>query len=418
MPPPPSQPLELEIAKQIFDSAIWPTAVGAPPNAAAPPSQSGGRHPTALILLSQTGGGKSTLSSTFMPRRAAAATANVSGPSPPVHLVADAWKRHHPSFAPLVAAGRVDDAYRVAAADARRWLLMGCERARAERRDVLVEMAGRRTGDVEAVLGVFLGESESDCEADRGGPPEEEDVVQGSSAFEKRVHQRGYAVEVVVLAVPWIFSRIGLISRYIEAAVAAKSSSGPFGATPRLVPARVHDETYESLLMSAGVIDNSWDPPPGTSSSAPSTPLLACGVDRWLLVRRDSRIVAGNQRRPDGTTWTHPTTLLDALLRERHRPLLEKERKDLVNFRDVYLPHHLAEGVVSKDLCDEAVVLIDEALAHSPGAPPDNALPKGQSTVSTLYLPEPSNLLSEPWKFGVGHHTRMWEALLGSTLQP
>ncbi|KAI1096539.1 zeta toxin-domain-containing protein [Rostrohypoxylon terebratum] len=273
-PDPQSYLLSEEESRAIFERAIVPAELGALPpittndsdgEASNPPSAT--RTPLAIIIIGQTGAGKTRtaplLKSTLTRLRL---------PNPLAHFVADTYKTYHPSYQPLLSA-HPSIASAATGPDARRWLLLASRHAAERRADVLLESAARHPGDFAELARVY--------------------------------RDRGYRVEVAVLAVPAALSRLGVLTRFHE----RLPEAGPAGGLPvRLTPRKVHDESYTGLLEAAAFID-------GEGGHV---------VDQVVVVRRDN-LVAYADERVDGI-WRRGPRVAQALRGERGRPLTLDER--------------------------------------------------------------------------------------------
>jgi hypothetical protein len=115
-------------------------------------------------------------------------------------------------------------------------------------------------------------------------------------------HDGGYRVEVVIMAVPEVLSRLGILTRFYERLPEAGSRNLPIRLTPR----KVHDDSYHGLVEAAGFVDES------------------SAVDQVVVARRDNMVAYANER--INGVWNKPARTADSLLLERKRPLPERER--------------------------------------------------------------------------------------------
>ncbi|EEY20580.1 zeta toxin family protein [Verticillium alfalfae VaMs.102] len=123
------------------------------------------------------------------------------------------------------------------------------------------------------------------------------------TALAAALHDAGYRVEVVVLAVPRPLSRLGILTRFHE----KLPEAGSRGLPVRLTPIKVHDDSYNGLLNAAQWIDEH-----------PET------VDQVLVVRRGNLVAfCDAKERPDGKLKGQAAA---AIVRERERPLTDVEK--------------------------------------------------------------------------------------------
>ncbi|TLS23272.1 uncharacterized protein PpBr36_05983 [Pyricularia pennisetigena] len=218
----------------------------------------------AVLLVGQTGAGKTRTA----PLLHQAMTARHPSQRGPAHLIADTYKTYHPAYADLM---RHSPALASPATgpDARRWLAMACSRVATAGADCLVESACRHPADFQDLVRIF--------------------------------RAAGYAVHIVLLAVPEALSRLGILVRFHGALPEARSRGLPLRLTPR----PVHDATYAGLLVAARWLD-------GEGSAA---------VDRVVVLRRGDRVAYER----DAGNHGGDSQVASALLLERRRPLREEE---------------------------------------------------------------------------------------------
>ena len=216
-----------------------------------PPSPTLDR-PYALLALGQTGAGKTLLVPPLL------ASLRNHGRKP-AHLIADVYKTHHPQYFSLP--GKI--ASQACSKDARIWLEGAVDAACRRRLDVLIESACRHPSDFTALVQILS--------------------------------RAGYRITVVVLAVPYALSRLGVLVRYYE----KLPESGSRGLGVRLTPTRVHDDSYDGLMKAAEWLDEEG---------------LADGC---VVLRRGGLLGFVNSRAAGGVA--------EALARERERPLTETE---------------------------------------------------------------------------------------------
>ncbi|TQN68129.1 Toxin PezT [Colletotrichum shisoi] len=174
MPPPPDLSryiLPDTESREIFTAKILPTDL--PPSLTPHPTRP---RPLAVLIVGQTGAGKT--------RTAPAVLGAMARCQPPVHLIADVYKAHHPSYLALLDSDNPAYASPATVPDARKWLAMAAAEAIARKLDVLLESACRHPDDFRELAGMF-GEA-------------------------------GYRVEVVIMAVPAALSRLGILHRFYE----------------------------------------------------------------------------------------------------------------------------------------------------------------------------------------------------------
>ncbi|OHW91247.1 zeta toxin family protein [Colletotrichum incanum] len=259
MPPPPDLShyiLSDSESKEIFNTKILPTDL--PQSLTSHPTRS---RPLAVLIVGQTGAGKT--------RTAPAVLNAMTHIHPPVHLIADVYKAHHPSYLGLLDSANPAHASPATGPDARKWLAMAAAKAITRKLDVLLESACRHPDDFRQLARMF-GEA-------------------------------GYRVEVVVMAVPAALSRLGILHRFYERLPEAGSGGLPI----RLTPVKVHDDSYGGLMSVAEWIDG-----------------VNC-VDRVLVVRRGNMVAFADERAEDGKLQGK---VAEEVRRERERPLTEEER--------------------------------------------------------------------------------------------
>lgn len=180
-------------------------------------------------------------------------------------MIADVYKTYHPKYHDLPP----KIASQACSKDARIWLeqavRVGCDR----KVDMLIESACRQPED-------FIG-------------------------LVRLLQKGGYQINVVVLAVPYALSRLGILVRYFE----KLPESGSRGLGVRLTPTRVHDDSYKGLLEAAEWLDE------------------VRVVDRCVVLRRGNLV--GFVAETDGERIKGGVA--EALRRERERKLMDKERE-------------------------------------------------------------------------------------------
>ncbi|WQF75455.1 Putative Zeta toxin domain, P-loop containing nucleoside triphosphate hydrolase [Colletotrichum destructivum] len=260
MPPPPDLSCYIlpdTESREIFTTKILPTDL--PPSLTPHPTRS---RPLAVLIVGQTGAGKT--------RTAPAVLGAMARCQPPVHLIADVYKAHHPSYLALLDSDNPAHASPATGPDARKWLAMAAAEAIARKLDVLLESACRHPDDFRELAGMF--------------------------------GKAGYRVEVVIMAVPAALSRLGILHRFYERLPEAGSGGLPI----RLTPVKVHDDSYRGLMSVAEWID-------GVNY-----------VDRILVVRRGNMVAFADERGRDGKLQG---TVAEAVRIERDRPLTKEERE-------------------------------------------------------------------------------------------
>ncbi|KAI2636336.1 zeta toxin-domain-containing protein [Hypomontagnella submonticulosa] len=258
-------------SRAIFERDIVPLELGALSSADALTSSgddlnAAPRTPLAVLLIGQTGAGKTRTAPAIK-----SAMVHLRGASRLAHFVADTYKTYHPSYRTILATCPAL-ASPATGPDARRWLAMASAHAASLRADVLLESAARHPADFADLARLF--------------------------------HDRGYRVEVAVLAVPAALSRLGILARFHE----KLPEAGPAGGLPvRLTPRRVHDESYAGLLEAAAFVDGSGV------------------VDQVVVVRRDN-VVAYADERDERGGWKRGLGATEAVRVERGRPLTLVEK--------------------------------------------------------------------------------------------
>ncbi|KAM0507730.1 hypothetical protein D7B24_003776 [Verticillium nonalfalfae] len=265
MPPPPdltSYILSTQTSDDIFKSQILPAEF---PSLVPAPQTQAGQRPLAVLIVGQTGAGKTRLAPAVLKAQTALRGS-------PAHIIADTYKTYHPSYATLTASPATAPlASPATGPDARRWLRLAAAHAADQRLDLLIESACRHPDDFTALAAAL--------------------------------HDAGYRVEVVVLAVPRPLSRLGILTRFHE----KLPEAGSRGLPVRLTPIKVHDDSYSGLLNAAQWID-----------AHPET------VDQVLVVRRGNLVAFSDAKeRPDGKLKGQAAA---AIVRERERPLTDVEK--------------------------------------------------------------------------------------------
>ncbi|KAK4200558.1 zeta toxin-domain-containing protein [Triangularia verruculosa] len=259
---PPSWTLTQEQERQIFTTTILPLEITPfiPPTPPTPPSTP---PPTAIILLGQTGSGKTRLAPLL--------SSSLSPSSPPCHLIADTYKTHHPFYSPCLTA-HPHLASQLASPSARVWLSMACSAAADAKIPVLVESACRHPSDFSEIVDIFS--------------------------------KAGYLVKVVILAVPKVLSRLGVLVRYHNKLPESMSRGLPL----RLTPTKVHDESYGGCLEGAGWVD-----------------LHPTEVSEVVVVRRGGGV--GYRNRSEDSKWATDPKAREGLEEQRRRGLTREERE-------------------------------------------------------------------------------------------
>ena len=305
-PPPSTDPLpaswHLTPAQHadILHTQIIPTELG--PYLPVPPATTS-KKSQAILILGQTGAGKTRFTPSLL-----APLDN------PLHLIADTFKTYHPFYAacrtltPSISLARLDavvfivayevpntivvssptharHASRLAGPPATAWLLSLSHHAAHVLRlpCVVIEAACRRQPDLPALAGVFL--------------------------------SAGYAVRVVVLAVPAALSRLGVLVRFWG----RLPEAGSRGLPGRLTPRGVHDESFGGVGLGVGWVDEICRGGDGAEGSGKGE------VDKVAVLRRNGVAVYLNERLEGG--WTKEVGALGALERERGRALSAEERR-------------------------------------------------------------------------------------------
>ncbi|MGZ0151044.1 zeta toxin family protein [Kribbella sp. WER1] len=109
----------------------------------------------------------------------------------------------------------------------------------------------------------------------------------------QRFKAAGYQVEIALLAVTEVFSRLGVLERHLRGLEA-------YGFA-RLIAPGLHDAGYAGVLRAADLIDaGTW-------------------ADRVAVLRPDGHLLYGNQR-AGGGAWERPAKTAEAITYERARP--------------------------------------------------------------------------------------------------
>lgn len=212
--------------------------------------------PVVVFVAGQPGSGKTGLTASVVEGFASVGGCLV--------INSDYYKPYHPMWVQLMAE---DDttAAPFTSADGRRWMAQAEDWAIRNRVNVVIETTMRDPGDFEEPAHLF--------------------------------RDNGYAVDVVVLAVPEAWSRLGILTRYAE--MVAANGAG------RLTEVSNHDAAYAGVLNAMRHLD-----------AQPSVDVLSV----W---RRGGELLYANQTTPAG--WAAPATAAHAVEHERTRPWTEAE---------------------------------------------------------------------------------------------
>ncbi|KAK4151758.1 zeta toxin-domain-containing protein [Chaetomidium leptoderma] len=304
---------------QILPTELYSFLSSTPPNS--------NQKRLAVLILGQTGAGKTRLAPLFLQ-----APQNQSPNQRMLHLIADTYKTYHPSYHTCLTTTSPSTAplaSRLAGPDAAAWLHQVCLHAARgpPRVDVLLETACRSRSDFNKLV---------------------------STVFVRE----GYAVRVVVLAVPAVLSRLGILVRYWRRLPEAGSRGLPVRLTPRVV----HDESFAGLGGAVGLVDSFISGSASSSSSGASSSggggaygsegmaadeIGEGGVERVVVLRRNGVVVYRNRRGDDGT-WEGEAGALSALERERARPLTAEERRAAE--ADMAMLRAMGEPAVDREL--------------------------------------------------------------------
>ncbi|SNQ48026.1 Zeta toxin [Frankia canadensis] len=229
--------------EEIFRAAIVPREYGGRPAQATP---------VVVFVAGQTGAGKTNTS--LMARRALDQRGGA------ISIDLDVLKPYHPRYPALMAA---DDttAGAYTSIDGRRWMEKAQEWAINERVDVIMESAMRLPDEFEQPA--------------------------------RRFAAGGYRVEVLFLAVPAAWSRLGVLDRYWQQ-VATHGHGRP-------IDPAVHDASYAGIQREAQAIDAGTVP-----------------VDVTSVVLRGNAVIYHNSRQPDGS-WREPPRAAEVVHTERTR---------------------------------------------------------------------------------------------------
>jgi UDP-N-acetylglucosamine kinase len=219
-------------------------------------------QPVVVFVGGQPGDGKATIT--------ALVAAILRRRSRPVVLNPAAYEPYHPRFyRPIAEVAPTPD--EGVEADGRRWSAMAEAHVIEERYDAIVETE-------------FL---DVDAFADSG----------------RRFKAAGFQVEVAILAVTEVLSRLGVLERHLRGLEA-------YGFA-RLVPPTAHDAGCAGVLRAAELIDaGEW-------------------ADRVAVLRPDGQLLYGNQRAADGQ-WQRPVRTAEAITYERDRPWTVVESRNFL----------------------------------------------------------------------------------------
>jgi hypothetical protein len=217
------------------------------------------QNPLVVFVGGQPGAGKTKTTERVLARLASRGT--------PAHVCGDHYKPHHPDYHQLL----IEDELAAAAytrLDARAWHTKAENHARQARADTVIETA--LTGP--------------------GG------FSEPAAAF----RAAGYRIEVIALAVPEAWSRLGILTRY-----AAQVDQHGHG---RIVASANHDNCYHGMADTLTGID--------TNRTA----------DVLAIVRRGNQTRYLNALTPDGT-WAQPPAAAATLATERSRRWTQAEAR-------------------------------------------------------------------------------------------
>ncbi|KAL2752655.1 hypothetical protein ACRALDRAFT_2070671, partial [Sodiomyces alcalophilus JCM 7366] len=258
--------LPQETSDSIFTTQILPAEL--PPSLSPSPlvlSPTDPKPPIAVLIVGQTGAGKTRLAPPVLDALTSLRR------QPPAHFIADTYKTYHPAYQSLASDPTTAPlASPATGPDARRWLHRAASHAAHRRLDVLLESACRHPDDFVHLARLF--------------------------------YNARYRLDVLLLAVPRALSRLGLLTRFHDRLPEASSRGLPV----RLVPVKVHDDSYDGLLEAARWIDAHPD----------------C-IDRVFVVRRGNLLAFSDAR--SGPDRLLQGRAADAVQRERERPLTPSE---------------------------------------------------------------------------------------------
>jgi hypothetical protein len=247
------EPLDAGESAQLFRERIVPDQLAGSPQ----------QQPVVVFVGGQPGDGKATIT--------ALVAAILRRRGRPVVLTPAAYEPYHPRFYQPISDVPPTPSPDIEA-DGRRWYAMAEAHAIEQRYDAIVETE-------------FL---------DPGA------FADSARSFKAA----GYQVEVAILAVPEVFSRLGVLERHLRALEAYG-----FG---RLVPQSVHDAGYAGVLRAAELVDGSeW-------------------ADRIAVLRPDGQLLYGNQRSAAGE-WQRPVRTGEAITYERDRPWTVVESRNFLD---------------------------------------------------------------------------------------
>ena len=233
--------------QRIFETQIIPTLhVGTPQP-----------YPVLVIVAGQTGAGKTGL--TALIRHAL-----------PSHVLInmDDYNPRHPRYTGWLREDPAGAAERVRT-DGQKWWSKAQQFARRHRQHVVLESAARYPSEFEEIAAEFTAS--------------------------------GYRVEAAVMATPPLWSRLGILSRYV-----AEVDAVGWG---RRVPVDVHDECCAGVLRGAAAVDGG-----GLAHAA-------------YAFRRGGRVLYANQVNTADHRWSEPAAFAAAVRAEHARPWTQQERR-------------------------------------------------------------------------------------------
>ena len=257
--------------REIFHTQIAPTLLR---------NISAQDQPKAIFIACQPGGGKSTFCSSL--RRKFDDIGGVAV------LTGDTYKPFHDRYAEIIA-GDDPRASSYFSLDARKWLAQAQDYVMKHKVHVIYETLMRDEADyIERV---------------------------------KRFKEVGYQIETVILAVPEILSKLGMIWRFYEDEERARTHGGPGGRIPLW---STHDTTLNKILETADWID--------------TNPF----VDRLTICDRSGKELHVNHRQTDGT-WKNAVSTREEIEGARKMEWAITEKEWFQTVSDILLKSQVAE---------------------------------------------------------------------------
>ncbi len=268
VPDPASYRLSDRESRRRFETMI------APAELAAGESQPFWRRPVAAFLGAQPGAGKTVAAKTLMSRLAERGRA--------VWLSSDLYKPYHPAYDELIRTNEVFAAT-CTSADSRRWMDMALDYLAYRRVDMVIETTMRTPDYFEAPA--------------------------------RHLRGRGYGIEATIVGVPPLYSRFGILVRYLEQL--RDTGHGRYVLTDG------HDQCVQGVEAAAHAIDQRHLADAVSVIRRDFTPVYTnqlAGPARWAAPARAREVIAAIHARAPSRDDAEYTQLMNAIERLHRTP--------------------------------------------------------------------------------------------------